>query len=234
MNSEKLSKRLAAVAAYIPKQARLADIGSDHAYLPCYCVKNGIADRAIAGEVVEGPYRSALNRVEKAGLKHKIAVRKGNGLEVLSPQEADCITIAGMGGSLITSILERGKAKLSGVKRLVLQPNVGAVFVRRWCAENGWQIVHEEILEEDGKIYEIIVADAVGERRPYQLPAAELLMGPFLIKEKNQAFRKKWTAEKRKWQHILESMSEAHTNAELADKKKELLHAISLVEEVLQ
>ncbi len=114
MNIEKLSKRLETVVSYIKPNMKIADIGSDHAYLPCFAVKNGIASYAIAGEVVEGPYQSALNQVEAAQLTEKISVRKGNGLEVLrNEDQIDCIVIAGMGGSLITEILEAQKAKIS-------------------------------------------------------------------------------------------------------------------------
>jgi len=152
MNSGKLSRRLESVAAFIPAGTVLADIGSDHAYLPVFCVKDGSVTAAVAGEVAEGPYHSAQKQVEKAGLTEKISVRKGDGLEILAPGEAGCITIAGMGGALIASILDRGKAKLNGKETLILQPNTGSHIVRGWLAENGWAITGEDILEEDGKI----------------------------------------------------------------------------------
>ena len=115
MNSENLSKRLHTVASFIPKDSILADIGSDHAYLPCYAVHAGIVQKAIAGEVADGPWSSAHNQVLEEGFEQKISVRKGDGLDVLSPNEATCITIAGMGGTLISNILDRGTDMLDGV-----------------------------------------------------------------------------------------------------------------------
>jgi len=182
MNIEKLSKRLETVCTYIPSGSRIADIGSDHAYLPCYAVKNGIASFAIAGEVVEGPYQSALQQVKNSGLGDAVSVRKGDGLEVIQKGEVDCITIAGMGGALISSILNKGMEKLSENERLVLQPNIAANFIREWCIEQGWQIIAEEIIEEDQKIYEILVLEKLKDKKPYFLTEAELLMGPILIK----------------------------------------------------
>src|ERR1700730_3423795 len=103
MNTEKLSNRLEAVVKHIPRGARLADIGSDHAYLPCNAVKRGIISFAIAGEVVEGPFKSAMKNVDAEGLTQQISVRLGNGLEVINAGDVDCITICGMGGALIAN-----------------------------------------------------------------------------------------------------------------------------------
>ncbi|MFL6516530.1 MAG: tRNA (adenine(22)-N(1))-methyltransferase, partial [Bacillus sp. (in: firmicutes)] len=135
MNTDKLSARLEAVAKYVPNGARIADIGSDHAYLPCFLAKNERLAYGIAGEVAVGPFQSAERNVLAEGLTDIISVRMGDGLEVIQEGEVDCITIAGMGGALITSILENGKEKLSSVKRLVLQPNISAISIRKWFIE---------------------------------------------------------------------------------------------------
>jgi tRNA (adenine22-N1)-methyltransferase len=235
MNSEKLSYRLEMVAKYIPTGYSMADIGSDHAYLPCHVVHNGKVPFAVAGEVVEGPYKSAKSQVEAEELTNKISVRKGNGLEVISPGEVDCITIAGMGGSLIASILEDGKDKLEHVKRLILQPNISAISVRIWLIDNGWELIDEAILEEDEKIYEVLVAEKGDVKRPYVKGLEKgLLFGPFLLEKKEPAFQKKWLLEKRNWQSILQQLHNASVTKEMLKKKEELIQKINWVEEVLE
>ncbi|EDL64459.1 tRNA (adenine(22)-N(1))-methyltransferase [Bacillus sp. SG-1] len=233
MNAEKLSKRLETVVSFIPEGSRIADIGSDHAYLPCYAVDKGIAASGIAGEVAEGPYQSAVKQVKYSQLEDVITVRKGDGLEVISPNETDCITIAGMGGALIASILEKGKDKLEGVSRLILQPNVAAIAIRKWLLENGWELKAERILEEDHKIYEVLVADKGNPETPYEQLETELLLGPFLSKEKSSVFKTKWGQELKQWRNILENMKQADDSSELRERKAEIVKKIEIVEEVL-
>ncbi|WML46400.1 tRNA (adenine(22)-N(1))-methyltransferase TrmK [Neobacillus sp. PS3-40] len=234
MNTEKLSNRLDTVAGFVTKGSKLADIGSDHAYLPCFLAKKGVISFAIAGEVVAGPFESARKQVLAEELSDAIDVRMGDGLDVLQPGEVDCITIAGMGGALITSILERGKEKLHSVKRLVLQPNISAISIRKWLLENSWELVGEEILEEDGKIYEILVAEKGEPERPYSTQKeAGLLLGPFLLQKREEPFKKKWSLEIANWQRIYEQLENASKTAETVQKKHELLLTIKLVEEVL-
>ena len=155
-------------------------------------------------------------------------------MAVIQPGEVDTITIAGMGGSLIASILEQGKPKLAGVKRLILQPNISAISIREWLLDNGWGLIAEEILEEDGKIYEILVAEQGHEREAYQNNLEQgLLLGPYLLQERNAVFQKKWLMEKETWKKIIDQLQRASTAAENEDKKQELLRKIKLVEEIL-
>lgn len=233
MNEEKLSKRLETVASYIPKGAILADIGSDHAYLPCYAFLNGIITRGVAGEVAEGPLQSAKKQIKKNNLDSKIEARKGDGLEVIQPNEVTCITIAGMGGSLIRSILDNGKDKLQGVERLVLQPNIGASTIREWLIENGWELIAEEILEEDKKIYEVLVAENGDPLNPYENKEQEILLGPFLVKEKNAVFKKKWSHELKHWENIMSQLEIAEESPENLSRKQELQKKITIVKEAV-
>lgn len=234
LNTEKLSERLETVARFVPNGSKLADIGSDHAYLPCYLVKKGIVPFAIAGEVVLGPFESARGHVEEEGLSEKIIVRLGDGLDVIEPGDVNCITIAGMGGALITSILERGKEKLGDIDRLILQPNISAVTIRKWFLENNWQLVEEEIMEEDGKIYEILVAEKGEPHKPYTTNLeTELILGPFLMRKQGEAFSRKWKMEAQNWQKILGQLEKAAPSTETNAKRQELLELLNRVEGVL-
>ncbi|HEP1844335.1 TPA: tRNA (adenine-N(1))-methyltransferase [Streptococcus suis] len=199
----KLSRRLEAVASYVPQGARLADVGSDHAYLPLFLVEQGRIDFAISGEVVQGPYQSALQNVEQTGQTDKIAVRLANGLAAVElDDQVSTVTIAGMGGRLIAEILEAGKDKLGSVERLVLQPNNREDDVRRWLLAHDFQLVAEEILEENDKIYEILVA----EKGNVDLTADQLRFGPYLLEEQSATFQKKWLKELDKLTYALEQV----------------------------
>jgi tRNA (adenine22-N1)-methyltransferase len=235
MNTDKLSNRLATVAKYVPKGARLADIGSDHAYLPCFLAKNEGLPFAIAGEVAVGPCQSAERNVLAEGLATVISVRMGDGLEVIQQGEVDCITIAGMGGALIASILEKGKDKLTSVQRLVLQPNISASSIRKWFVENNWELIAEEILEEDGKIYEILIGEKGDPYKPYNNNMEMgLLVGPFLVQKQDKTFKKKWAAEMKNWERIYEALEGAAPAPETIEKKQEIIDKLRLVEEALK
>ncbi|MBP2659897.1 MAG: hypothetical protein H6Q69_2929 [Firmicutes bacterium] len=155
----RLVGRLAALAACVPRGARLADIGTDHAYLPIELVEKDVIVSAVAGDVHSGPYKAAKEHVEGLSLEGKISVRLGNGLAVLSPLEVDTVVIAGMGGQTIIEILTNHCEIVSSLKRLVLQPMVGAATVRRWLCENHWYVLEERLVQEEGRLYEIIVAE---------------------------------------------------------------------------
>ena len=221
-----ISKRLEMVASFVPQGAVLLDVGSDHAYLPIELMKEGRINRAIAGEVVAGPYQSAVKNVKEHDLEEKIQVRLANGLAAFEESDkVSVITIAGMGGRLISTILEEGLDKLANVERLILQPNNREDELRSWLQEHRFQIVAESILEEAGKFYEILVVEA-GEMK---LSATDVRFGPFLSKEVSPVFIQKWQKEAAKLEFALSQIPEKNQEERqvLADKIqaiKEVLH----------
>ncbi|MCF6093693.1 class I SAM-dependent methyltransferase [Microaerobacter geothermalis] len=235
-HSIQLSKRLHQIAQYIPKGCPVADIGSDHAYLPTFLVQEGISPFVIAGEVNRGPWKSAKKQIEQSGLSAYVDVRLGDGLSVVSPEEVDAIVIAGMGGPLMTEILEGGKGKLDAVKRLILQPNVGEELVRRWLYHHHWQLVDESILEEGGRIYEIVVAEKGDREAPYlnQPWDKEVLfhIGPFLWKRQPLLLRIKWEEELRKMERVVKQLERSHS-IEAQEKKEDFSQRILSIQEVL-
>lgn len=230
-----LSKRLKRVADFLPKEAVFADIGSDHAYLPCYAILHQQAMRAIAGEITEGPLQSAKQQVHRLDLDHQISVRKGNGLEVIAKGEVNAVTVAGMGGALIANILNEGKHKLTGNERLILQPNIHAHHIRLWLYEEGYELIDEVILEEDGKIYEIIIAEKGDQDKAYEGMSVEagMLVGPFLAKQQSDIFRRKWMQELQHMKKIEGQIEQAAPTAENKDRQKELKAKMDILKEVL-
>ncbi|WP_260960770.1 tRNA (adenine(22)-N(1))-methyltransferase [Pseudomonas citri] len=190
MNEQTLSMRLERVAAQVPAGARLADIGSDHAYLPVALLRRGVIVAAVAGEVALTPLRSAERTVRENGLEPWISVRRANGLAAIEPEDnITAISLCGMGGETIRDILDSGKAHLSGRERLILQPNGGEQPLRQWLMENGYRILFEEVLRENRFDYEIIVAERAG---PVTYTAEELYFGPLQLQARSPAFLAKW------------------------------------------
>lgn len=233
MKSEKQgSKRLEAIGRYVPSNARLADIGSDHAYLPVELVKQRKIAFAVAGEVAEGPFTSAKNQVAKQQLEAWITVRLADGLDAIEAEDRiTAITICGMGGVLIRDILEKGRQKgqLIGEELLILQPNVGEKALRQWLMTQQYTITAEAILEENGKIYEIIVAQKLDEQVQYT--DRELFFGPKLLQTTSAIFHKKWLREYTQRQGVLQQLQQANTTQE--EKIKQLQQESEQIKEVL-
>lgn len=210
MNSEKLSKRLSRVAEFVVEYGadpiRLADIGSDHAYLPANLALNHQIQSAIAGEVVEGPYQSAVSEVVKQGLEDMIDVRFGDGLEVVRREDQiNTVTICGMGGILIRDILQGGHTNLSDSHLLVLQPNMAEFQLREWLMSHNYEILDEDIIQEGKHYYEIIVAAQSDQQTQYS--KEELFFGPINLRQSTVTFFGKWQEQLAKEKYIYESMS---------------------------
>lgn len=230
MNSSNLSQRLQLIANSIIKYAespiRLADIGSDHAYLPNYLVLNHNIEFAVAGEVVDGPYHSALNEVRKNQHENIIDVRLGDGLEVVSREDRiNTVAICGMGGILIRDILERGIDRLQKHHLLALQANTAEYQLRQWLMAENYQIIHEDLLEEKQHFYEIIIAKPVQNQTFYT--NNELLFGPVLLQNKSPIFMTKWQKRLAKEQYILAQMHGAKGLArEKINQQRKLIETI--------
>lgn len=211
MNSDQLSIRLQTVADFVEKYGnnpiRLADIGTDHAYLPVYLSKRGLLTACLAGEVVQGPYLSAVKEIEDQGLENQIDVRLGSGLEIIkSEDQINLVTICGMGGPLICQILSGPRQKLQTDHRLILQANTGGPGLRTWLNQHGYQIVDESFVYENQHAYEIIVAQAKGPHYQQNLSQADLLLGPFNRQSGQEDYKNYWLKQVDKYKEILTEM----------------------------
>lgn len=153
-----LSKRLTAIAHMVTKGSRLADVGCDHGYIPIALVMEGHIPSAIAMDVNEGPLNRARQNIVEFAAAQYIETRLSDGVAALRPGEADSLIIAGMGGNLMIRILEDGKEVLRETKELILQPQSEIPGVRRYLQENGYAIVAEDMVSEDGKFYTMMKA----------------------------------------------------------------------------
>ncbi|WP_421141332.1 tRNA (adenine(22)-N(1))-methyltransferase [Pseudomonas sp. NFX15] len=207
MNEHTLSKRLERVAAQVPAGARLADIGSDHGYLPVALLRRGVIVAAVAGEVALTPFNAATRTVRENGLETQITVRLANGLAAIEPGDGiTAISVCGMGGETIRDILDRGKAYLSGQERLILQPNGAEPPLRQWLMDNGYRILFEDVLRENRFDYEVIVAERTG---PVRYSAEELYFGPLQMQARSPAFLLKWQRKLRQKQKTLAQLARA-------------------------
>lgn len=225
-----LEQRLAEIADMVDEKARIADIGTDHAYLPIALVKNKKINFAIASDVAPGPLNNAISDIKVAGLEKQIIPRLGSGLETLKPEDAiDTIVIAGMGGKLMIDLLDKPAQNNTYYETLILEPNVGEPIVRYWLMANSYAIQAEKIIEVSGHIYELIKAKRVDQ--PQKLTNKEIQFGPFLLKEKNSVFLKKWHRQLEFQKKLLNNLQKAKkVNNE---KVEETMHLISMIEEVL-
>lgn len=210
-----MNLRLNSLAAMVDNGDRIADIGTDHAYLPIELIKSGKITYAIASDIAKGPLDNAKKDVQKASLENQIDIRLGAGLSTVSVEDQiDTVIIAGMGGKLITQILDDAWQKKLRFKSLVLEPNVGEYGVRKWLTEHSYKITAEQIIAESGHIYELI--KAIKSQKKSNLSAAELYFGPFLLREKNNIFKQKWRGQLKYHQSLLTNLNKA--------KNKDLVH----------
>ena len=224
-----IGERLETIGRQVPAGSVLADIGTDHAYLPVWLLQQGRISRAVAGDIAAGPCMVARTTIAMHGLQDRVEVRQGSGLEVLQPGEADCIVIAGMGGSTISSILAAAPEIARSAKLLVLQPMAGAAGLRQWLTANGWQLTDEELVDDPPHFYEIICAEP-GQDKAYS--AAEYAVGPVLLRKGHRLLAQQLARQINGCRQLLQNMERSETAR--ASAKYQELQALLAALEVLQ
>ena len=175
-----LSNRLQAIAAFIPPGSRVADVGTDHGYLPLWLAENGVCDSIIASDIRPGPLKTAMRNAALAGLGDALIFRLCAGLEAYAPDEADTIVIAGMGGETIMSVLSA--APWARDKTLILQPQTKQPRLRVWLGENGYAVEDAALVYDTGRIY-VIWKCTAGEKR--ELAAYERYVDKTLVQKRD-------------------------------------------------
>lgn len=204
----KLTPRLKAVSAMVPQGARVADIGSDHAYVPVELIRSGRAQKVIASDVHAGPVENAKNVVAMADLEDLIEVRLGSGFDVYEPGEVDTAVMAGMGGFLIRDLMLEALPLVKSLKCLVLQPMVAKRELRQWLLENGFEILEERVAQEGQKFYEIFSVHYTGRcLEPIDFKTAE--MGLNMFRSEDETSMKYLAHRIQKTENIIRALSQA-------------------------
>lgn len=208
-----LSKRLCAVVELVSKGKTeqtvcVADIGTDHGYIPITLIKEKQFTHAIAMDVNKGPLERAKEHISLEGLEGYIETRLSDGLEKLKPKEAQCIVIAGMGGALCVRILEEGKKIVEGLQYFVLQPQSELWKVREYLQKNGYRTVEEDMVLEDGKYYPMMRVEK-GSESSYS--EVELLYGRNLLQRRHPVLKSYLEFVVKEKEKVLESLKASTT-----------------------
>jgi tRNA (adenine22-N1)-methyltransferase len=211
-----LSKRLTAIADFIPDSSGCADIGTDHAYLLVALADRNPKRVLIGVELNSKPLETAKDNLKKAGLDDRIQLRLGDGLTKVLPGEVETVVIAGMGSKTMLDILESSPQVVKRLDRLIVQPMVGVEQVRRWLTQNGFYIEDEELIFEDGQYYQIILA-LPGSNQ--ELSATLLTLGPKLVEKKHPLLLNYIEQLIMKYEEIVKQMIYYKTDLEEKDQR---------------
>lgn len=223
-----LSLRLSAIAAMVTEGNRLADVGCDHGYLPVYLVLNHKIPGAIAMDVRKGPLSRAREHLLEYGLGNYIETRLSDGLEALKPGECETLVLAGMGGPLMEKILTEGAEVRESFQELILQPQSDIGHFRHFIRENGWEIVKEDIILEEGKFYPMMKAVKSLEKELPPYTAAEEWFGKLLLEQRHPVLKQYLERELRLREEILDRLLQAPSET-AARRMKEIQEEKQLV-----
>ena len=209
-----LSKRLKTVADLVTKGNIVADVGTDHGYVPIYLVEEEISPYCYAMDVNEGPLNKAKANIIEHELEDKIETILSDGLDAFGDRKADTIIISGMGGDLIVDILSRA----NDFDELILSPHKRSDLVRKFLCRNGYEIADEKMVEDAGKYYPVIKA----QRGESDYSETELEFGPILLAKKDKTLKAFLDLEYQKFTRIKSGLDRED---EELDKKIELIES---------
>ena len=169
-----MNKRLQKIAGFVKPGRGLADVGTDHCYLPLWLAEHGYEGELFATDIVEKPLASAERTLREAGMSGRIKLLLCDGLSLCPPERIDSIVVAGLGGDTICGILDRAEFCLDKAYTLILQPMTKAEVLRYWLVNNGFYLSREELVLDGGTIYQVIEAK-YGKKT--SLTDAELFIG---------------------------------------------------------
>ncbi|WP_300276093.1 tRNA (adenine(22)-N(1))-methyltransferase [Peptacetobacter sp.] len=227
----KLTDRLYKIASFVTDGKRIADIGTDHGYIPVYLLKNNKIPFAILADINKGPLENARKEVRHNSLENKTDLRCGSGIEVLEKGEVDEIIIAGMGGILIADILEAKKEVAQNAEKLILQPMQAQEELRKYLLNNGYEIMEETLENEDFRIYEIMTAKYTGKNN---IPEDEIYyeVGEKLLNNKNELFTEFINKKIRSNKAILDKLDGIESET-ISEKRREIEIKIKKLENLL-
>ena len=231
----KLSNRLLSVASFVTEGNVLADVGTDHGYIPIYLMQEGRIERAIAMDINAGPLERAKEHITQYGLETYIETRLSDGVAALTPGEADSILIAGMGGGLILHILEEGETVCRQAKELILQPQSEIERVRVWLYNAGYVILEENIVFEDEKFYPMMRVQYQGikdEKRAENTLFCRY--GSQLLKMAHPVLKQYLEREARQYSYIYEEMKQAPLSEKVKTRMEEVEDLLHLNGEALK
>lgn len=222
----KLSDRLLTVASMIEGNKVLADVGTDHGYVPIYLAQENKITHAIAMDINEGPLCRACENIAAYNVSDRVETRLSDGLCSLKPYEAQSILIAGMGGLLINRILGDSLEAAHSAEELVLSPHSDIDKVREFVLEHGFTITDERIVREDGKYY-FAIRIVNGSEPMYD--EAELIYGRILPQKKDELMHEYLNSEYALYCRINENLA----NSDNSVRKEQVRHRIAIIEKVL-
>lgn len=225
-----ISLRLKTIASMVDKCECVADIGTDHGYIPMYLIKNNVCNRAIASDINKGPVEKAKFNVRIEGLENKIDCRLGGGLSTVKKGEAQGIVIAGMGGNLIRDIIEEKLSIFKEAQFAILQPVQNPEVLREYIYTKGYKIIDEELCIDDNKFYEIIKIKY--DNNVQVVDSIFYEVGEKLLDKKHHLVKEFIEYKLERYTKILNNIKE---NTDLAEKRKaEVKEKIKKLEELLK